>query len=156
MIGRVASVVAFIMLVAMFIACGGQPDQPKANQKDNTPKPIAQPTVETTVAIIFAEFQSNEIAADAKYKDKIVQISGMVDKVGTTAFTGTPYIDLKNVGLPGSQPSAFGVVCNFPTADKNKLATVTALSRVTIVGKYKGKLGHILFEDCRLVEDQKQ
>ena len=81
---------------------------------------------------------------------KRVSVYGTVTKTGRD-LTGNPYV-LLDCG-PDSQ---FGVQCLFDHADVEQLAGIFG-KQVYINGEFKGKLGNVLFNQCKIIkvsEDQ--
>lgn len=89
-------------------------------------------------AQLLADFKGNEAAADAKYKGKVLQVTGSVDKVDTEFLDKDQYIvRLDN----GEQYSFLHVNCNDVTAAK--AATIVPESTITVRGTFQdgGDLG---------------
>jgi tRNA_anti-like len=109
------------------------------------PEPAAPPAqaaapeaVAVDAATLLADFKGNEAAADAKYKGKVLQVTGSVDKVDTEFLDKDQYIvRLDN----GDQYSFLTVNCSDVTAAK--AATVVPESTITVRGTFQdgGDLG---------------
>jgi hypothetical protein len=101
-------------------------------------KAAAPEAVSVDAAQLLADFKGNEAAADAKYKGKVLQVTGSVDKVDTEFLDKDQYIvRLDN----GEQFSFLHVNCNdVPAA---KAATVVPESTITVRGTFQdgGDLG---------------
>lgn len=109
------------------------------------PAPAAPPAqaaapevVPVDAAQLLADFKGNEAAADAKYKGKVLQVTGSVDKVDTEFLDKDQYI----VRLDGGDQFSFlHVNCNdVPAA---KAATIVPESTITVRGTFQdgGDLG---------------
>jgi hypothetical protein len=117
----VVSLVALIGLVVIIAAAalGGKKEKPVATEPAATAKPALPdvatgPTVDVTVPNLLAEYRANEVAADAKYRDKIVRVTGIVVRVAKDAL-GKPIVVLL---APGQRR----IHADFAT--ENGLATV--------------------------------
>ena len=71
------------------------------------------PEYRVSAAQLSAEYQSNESAADEKYKGKVILVTGVISKI-YRGFLYTPYVELEA-----------GVRCNF---SDNEDAVMLALS----------------------------
>lgn len=112
------------------------------------PKPTAEekvvPAFKLSVDDFAAEYKKNQIGADQKYKDKVVQLTGKVSDIGKLP-TGLYYIDLEST----VEGELFGIKCILEREDANtqaKAGTLKAGDTVTVVGKCQGKaLGQALY-----------
>jgi len=101
--------------------------------------------IETTAPDLFGDFDANSIAAESRYKGKMVQVRGRIVSIGKEIL-GAPYVVLGN----GDEFSPFGVQCIFPR-DKHGLESVSKGQVVTVRGKCRSKLGNVLVDHCELV-----
>ncbi len=101
------------------------------------------PAYNLTPEQLYSEFDNNKVAAEAKYNDKIVTITGPIHDIGKDVMD-TAYIVIGGNGLDGVQ-------CMFPEGQE---ATISKLSKgqvVTAKGKVSGQpLGNVLVFDCSL------
>lgn len=92
-------------------------------------------------------YKDNKVAADAKYKDKVVEMIGIVDNIGKDILD-TPYVI-----LGGSTASIFGIQCMFSKANEPQLATLSKGQSITLKGRVDGELiGNVVVRDCTIVE----
>jgi hypothetical protein len=112
---------------------------PAAPTQEAAPVKAAAPeVVQVEAAQLLADFESNEAAADLKYKGKSLQVTGHVAKVDTELFNKDQYV----VRLDdGGQYSILSVNCNGITA--TQAAAVVADSTITVRGMFQdgGDLG---------------
>jgi hypothetical protein len=94
---------------------------------------------------LYKEYNSNEILADKKYKNKIIRLYGMVYSVGADIL-GSPYIALE------VKDQTFGQVqCMFPFSRKDELLSISKGEDVVIEGVCSGKvLTVVLLKNCVL------
>lgn len=90
-------------------------------------------------------YEANEVAADTKYKGKILQISGTVEDIGKD-ITDTIYVTL-SVG--GEYTS---VQCYFADSHTNDAANLSKGDRVTLKGKCDGLMMNVHIRGCSLVK----
>ena len=109
-------------------------------------KTAGKPDVKVKATRIMKEFERNELRADAKYKGKVLQVAGIVEKVDSEVFDETKYV-LRVGG--GGQVKAWSVNCNGIPSDE--LVKVDKGQRVRMVGNFDdgGDLG-VELTGCRL------
>jgi tRNA_anti-like len=122
----------------IMLACSS----PEQEEADVTAR---QPEVTVSAAQLSADYQANEVAADAQYKGKIVLITGIVDTIGKD-ITDRMYVSLKS----GGEYSIFGVQCFFAKAHESELAQLQKGEFVAMKGKCDGKFGNVLLKGCVL------
>jgi len=93
---------------------------------------------------LFADYEANEIAADRKYKNKVLQVTGTVDRIAKD-ITNTMYVTLKGDELIGS------IQWLFDDAHANQLAGLQKGMRVSVKGKCGGKMMNVMLNGCVLV-----
>lgn len=113
-------------------------------QVKNEPKEVVKPTIQVSATEISQAYTDNEVSADNKYKNQIVEITGVIDTIGKDILN-TPYITLK-----GSQAFLADVQCMFPDkAMQEKLANLSKGQKITVIGKVSGKVVmNVLINDC--------
>lgn len=101
-------------------------------------KAAAAEVVPVDAAQLLADFKGNEAAADAKYKGKVLQVTGSVDKVDTEFLDKDQYI----VRLDGGDQYSFLHV-NCSDVPAAKAATLVPESTITVRGTFQdgGDLG---------------
>jgi hypothetical protein len=98
---------------------------------------------------MYIDYQLNALAADAKYKGKIINVTGIVVKISTDLF-GNPYVYL--AAGQGWQYGYDVADCSFNISQKSSLSQLTIGKNVTIQGNCQGfPLLNIEFENCRLI-----
>ncbi|WP_139004973.1 OB-fold protein [Arthrobacter crystallopoietes] len=104
-------------------------------------------TIAVDSPTLLAEYDANEAAADGKYKGKILEVTGPVEKVDTEFFDKDQYvIQLSD----GSEFSFIYVNCNDVSAEQ--AAKVPAGGTVTVRGEFTdgGDLG-IELAECQVL-----
>lgn len=136
-------VVLFIVIGA---SGGGSSSSPSASAGNSS---NSQPVeaMKVTSAEIVADYKENGVAADAKYKDKLVEISGTVETIDKDILD-TPYIALESY----QYAIVDKVQCMFSRSNESELATVAKGQKITLRGKVEGKLGNILVRGCEIVK----
>lgn len=121
--------------ILLLSACGEPAPSPSTTQ------PAARAVIEISAAQLYEEYEANEIAADQKYKDKMLKVTGVVSSIGKDVL-GSPYVVLTG----GGEYEVWGVQCTFSSAYEPQLAKLTKGQVVTVTGKCKGYLINVLLE----------
>lgn len=111
-------------------------DTPKEGGTDDKP-------LEVKAADIARSYQTNEIAADRRFKGKVVQITGEVRRVHKKKTAAC--IDL----MTGLKLSLLSIECQFDPKSSGELARLTKGQQVTIRGRMSGKA---LFDTVEIKE----
>ncbi len=109
---------------------------------DSNHKPT---TIKITAPELCSAYRANEVAADIKYKGKIIKVTGVIDSIGRDAFR-TAYFTLTSGGKYGLKT----VWCTFNLKDEPQLAQLTRGQKVTVQGKCEGEQTYIRMGDCIL------
>lgn len=117
--------------------------------RDEAPaeQPVSQePSVTANASDMVKEFEDNELAADAKYKGKWVQVNGVVNKIDTEMFNSKKYI--LQIGS-GSEWELLTVNCH--DMPNEVLSGLSTGNSVSVVGEFSdgGNLG-VELKHCRL------
>ena len=104
---------------------------------------IAQsPTVlSTTADALYADYENNTIRAEGKYKEKVIQVSGVVESVGKDD-DGYAYI------LLGTGNSIWGVQCFLGDGNQDDAIKVSKGQRVKIKGQVAQKKLNVMMLYC--------
>ena len=103
---------------------------------------------EIDASVLYDEYNRNEIAADAKYKNKKLQITGVINNIGSDIM-GSVYITLSI----GEEYSITDVQCYFDSkAEIEKVSTLEKGQTVTLLGVGDGKTFNVLVKKCKIVE----
>lgn len=165
--GRAAMIYGFstiFFLVVFAVACVvTYPSSSRNTASNSTPSvsttksdvksslPAAHPTlpsaIRITAEVLTDEYSANQLAADEKYKGKILDVRGTVSDIDKTMF-GTPYVTFETSNL------IEGTMCNFTTNDTPLLAQISKGDIVTIQGTCSGKSGpEVMINNCSIVSN---
>ena len=93
---------------------------------------------------LYEEYESNEVAADAKYKGKIVIVSGKIQDIGKD-ITDEPYIVI------GGEGFLDGVRCSFAKSQEPSIASLSKGQNVKVKGEVSRKgISKVLLRNCSL------
>ncbi len=122
--------------------------KPPAPREEPKPSPPKETKIIPTVSAqrLLEEYQNNEVAADNKYANKRIRITGRIAQI--TVTFGTPEITLE------TNDFVAGVVCNFDRSDKESLSYLSKGQWVKIEGDIDGFMGglSVIVNNCRIVE----
>ena len=98
------------------------------------------PAITVSAATLIADFEANEIAADLKYENKILRVSGIVMRIGKDILDD-PYVVI------GSDAGEFwGIQCMFNS--EYALVSLREGRQVTIEGKCTGYFISAMLRNC--------
>jgi len=103
--------------------------------------------IELTVDQLFFDYESDSAAADRKYTDNALQITGVVDRIEIREQLGIFYITL----TAEETRLLEGVRCIFDPVHGSALRQLEVGQKVTVLGKYSGSIIDISLRDCVLV-----
>lgn len=104
---------------------------------------IIQKAIKINAKDLFAEYEANEIQADEKYKNQILEVSGVISNIWKDLMDN-PYIALKTNNV------ILSVQCMLDDSEKSKAAKLKKDSSLTVTGKNSWKLGNVMLRDCKI------
>ena len=103
---------------------------------------VATPDYVLSANKLFKEYDKNSVAADAKYEDKIVVVSGTIQSIGKDIMD-TAYLVIGGTGFLD------GVQCMLPAGQEGLVARVSKGQYVTLKGKVSGQImGNVIVNNC--------
>ncbi len=92
---------------------------------------------------LYGAYNDNEVAADAKYKGKIVIVYGTIQNIGKDIMDDA-YIVIGGGGFLN------GVQCMFTKGEQSSVSRLSKGQQVTVKGEVGGKMGNVLVTKCSL------
>jgi uncharacterized Zn finger protein (UPF0148 family) len=105
------------------------------------------PTIEVTVDELYAAYKADKTAADAKFLDKLLKLTGIVARIVATGISGMRFIVL--VGTDEEERQV--ALCEFNRRHGSKVTQLTTGQTVTVQGRCEGYQIHIIMKDCDLI-----
>ena len=138
-----------LIVIALFVVVGsfGDSDSGGSASQSSREEVSAEPTYTVTAFEMAGEYKANEVAAEAKYKGKLVEISGTVDTIGNDALD-TPFIAF---ATENQYEIINRIQCMFSRNDITTLSGVSKGERITLRGEVSGALGNIIVRNCEIV-----
>lgn len=101
------------------------------------------PSYRLSATQLYSEYDSNEVAADAKYNGRVVIVSGTIQSIGKDVMDDA-YIVI------GGRGFLDGVQCTFTKGEQSSVARLSKGQPVTVKGEVAGKMGNVLVNKARL------
>ena len=126
------------------MSSGGGSDEPSAvdqatnGSSSGSSSEKAPKAIEVEAKAILKEFEENEAAADQKYEGKVLQVTGIVDKIDTELFDEDEYI----IQIGGGSDFEFFTV-NADDQSADAVASLKKGQKITVIGEFEdgGDLG---------------
>jgi uncharacterized protein (DUF1330 family) len=122
----------------LFLAIGSESE--KSVQKDVTTQ---SPSIRISAKQLYADYEANGVAADQKYKGRILEVNGTIDTIDKDIM------DTIFVTLKGDEYIGY-VQCMFSKEYAGRAASLRKGQTVTIKGKCDGKLMNVILRGCVL------
>lgn len=116
-----------------------------ASSSSSTTSGPKTPPVVVDIHTLLDDYRDNEVHADAAYKDKWIQTTGMMVSVGDGVLGGTEL----TIGS-GEYVQIPALVCELDDANKKKAAGITKNQLVTVTGHVDGKRINVVLSDCSI------
>ncbi len=151
---KIITVILIIILLGIIGNAIGSDSTNNVSQKNNTVKDKTSNQevdkeieyIEITAVELSRDYDNNKVAADAKYEDKDLKITGIINDIGKDIMD-TPY-----VALDGLETRLFGVQCMFPRNDESQLVDLSKGQSITLIGKLSGEIiGSVILKNCSIV-----
>jgi len=127
----------FIMLV-FFVGCSAPDDTTKNKVKNEAPAFFMEATK------LASDYAENDVAADNKYKDKIVVVKGKIYEIGKDP------LDQPFIVIGGREFGFGGVKCVFARGKDGSIAALSKGKVVSVKGKVSGKIVAVRIDDSSL------
>ena len=128
--------IAGLWLSLTFLCCAGS-----GLEKSKSVPP--NPSISVSAEQLISEYKDNEIAADQKYKGKLIQVTGRVDHVGKD-IVDSMYVTVKGKG----KYEFVTVQCFFDDSWATRLSYLSEDYPITVQGTCDGKFGNVLLKSC--------
>ena len=129
-----------LLSVFLFIIIGfGSLDE--FENLDQSPKVTSDsnPSVTISASKLYKEYNENEIAADEKYKGKIIEVTGLIRDIGNDIM------DNAYITLVGNE--YFGdIQCYFN--EKSVVAKLSKGKKITVIGSCSGLMINVQINNC--------
>ncbi|MFJ2365833.1 hypothetical protein ACIPIN_19360 [Pseudomonas sp. NPDC087697] len=107
------------------------------------PEPAKEQAMQVGIGQILSDYKGNEVAADNRYKGRLIQVTGAVGDIKKD-FTNNLYVTL-GTGAMYELPS---VQAFFDDSMNQQLGNLRKGQKITVVCRVKGLMMNVLAEDC--------
>ena len=133
---NIKSLISFFLFI---IIAFGSLDEFENLEQSPKVTPDSNPSVIITASKLYKEYNSNEIAADEKYKGKIIEVTGVIRDIGNDIM------DNAYITLVGDE--YFGdIQCYFN--EKSVVAKLSKGKRITVIGSCSGLMMNVQINNC--------
>lgn len=148
-LGAGAILITILWMLFFTVLAATAPTTPGGGGATGTPVSPSDPiTASVPAADLVQEFKDNEAAADAKYKGKVLEVTGRVKKVADLGGDTDISVELDGVNLAS-------VNCKFATSQRAAVADLTTGTPVTVRGRCGGLVVFdIALNDCILMPER--
>ncbi len=145
----VSAIIYFIGLALLGAGLAGAATEGARIRQEQTVNEVttAVNTVNVTATQLVSDYEANEVAADGKYKGKILEISGVIDSISKDVLN-TPQIILSS----GRNDTFRSIQCSFAANQEGELAVLAKGKAIVIRGKCNGLMGNVLIEGSMIVK----
>lgn len=118
----------------------------KKDNKSSTPTPKPVEAISVKAADLYEAFSNNEVAANKKYKGKILDVTGKVGSINSSFGSFTVSLDADEWGITS-------IECSFKKVHEDDLAKLNKGDKVTIRGTCDGlTIAWVCLSDCELIK----
>src|SRR5215212_5004390 len=130
------------LCIFMALAFGSSNKNQSPQSGGSTPAQDATP-IEVSASTLLSDYENNEVAADGKYKGKMLVVSGTINNIAKDI------LDKMYVTLKTSNP-ILSVQCYFDESNQTALSQLQKGKQVKIKERCDGKFGNVTLKDCVL------
>ncbi|HOS88348.1 MAG TPA: hypothetical protein PLG37_02645 [Candidatus Pacearchaeota archaeon] len=137
-----------IVVIVLFIILGSSGSKNTNNTVQQNQNNPAQQQSYTRVAAVdlAAEYKANQVAADDKYKNKTIEVSGTIYNIGKDILDA-PYVVLSGTDM------VTNIQCMFDKSDQSQLTSLAKDTKIVLRGKVSGQVVfNVLLNNCSIVE----
>jgi hypothetical protein len=143
---KLDSALALALMLLVVLGCSKlrKGDSPTNSSNSNSNQSTASSSDEITAEALFDEYQKDKIAADKKYKDQELIVTGTVDmvKIGPS---GNPYVTMNTSSL------ILRVQFLFDKKHESAVMKLRKGQKATIKGRGFGRIGNVMIKDCEIL-----
>jgi ribosomal protein L32 len=118
-------------------------ETPSTEVKPTEPQKLT-PQITVTGTDISKDYSENEVSADSKYKDKIIELSGKIVSVSNGISDNEMVVKLSD-----GKYDLSGAMCYMKTSEKEKVLSFKKGQQVTLIGTgNSATIGSPMLKDC--------
>ena len=140
---RIKTLLSILSFLAFAFIAFGSLDDNKNTENDVKEQVKEAPALEVSSSQLYADYEANGVAADQKYKGKVLKVTGTVNNIDKDIMDQI-YITLNGNNVIGD------VQCFFSDDYVNEAAQLQKGQKITVIGKCEGKLMNVMIKGCSL------
>ena len=141
-----ASIVCVALAFALACNSKGSSSSGSAPGAGDTKAATAAPEITLDAKALLKDYKDNEVAADQKYKGKVIQVTGTVDEIKKDIMD-----QIYVTGGTGAEFEIPQAQCFFDDSATAKAAALKKGQKVTIKGRVDGLMLNVLIKDSVFV-----
>lgn len=118
-------VIVAAVLIYLVLGCSGKASNTAATAPASDAKPIA-----VDAKVLTKEYDTNDLAADGKFKGKLLAVSGKIESIAETMGNVTVHVEGHNVVLD--------VICSFEADQRDAVSKLKKGQATTLIGTGDG------------------
>lgn len=130
--------VGFIVIVA---SLGGNTDSTPSTTTSTSETEVE--AISISAQQLYSEYKDNQIAADLKYENQILEVSGTVESIGKDILDDM-YVALNTGDIIGS------VQCMLEDSQLDKAVSLVEGQSIVVQGKNSGMLMNVILRNCTI------
>lgn len=127
------------LIIFLFIAYGSEDETSSVDADISTTEPV----LSISAKKLYSEYEANEVAADLKYKGKVIEVTGIVRLIDR-GLMDEIYVTLKGNEYFGD------IQCFFSESRAQEAAALKKGSKITIIGLCDGQMMNVLLKGSRV------
>jgi hypothetical protein len=136
---NIKHLLSFLALAGFLFLAYGSSDDKQIEQEIST----QEPEISITASQLYKEYEANGVAADQKYKGKVLSVSGVVNNIDRDILDKI-YVTIKGDEYFGD------IQCYFAESHVNAAAQLSKGQKITVKGKCDGKLVNVKLDGCTM------
>lgn len=137
-----SGILGLFVIVILGSALGSGDDRPTSSTSATTETEEVE-AISITARQLYQEYSDNEIAADAKYENQWLEVSGTVQSIGKDILDDM-FVSLETGDIIGS------VQCMLEDSEFEKAAALNEGQSITMIGKNDGLLLNVILRKCTI------
>ena len=136
-------IISFLLGILLLVLIGGViggNDETRTTGGENSEDAAPEEIVDISAAALAQAYDTNEIAADRDYKNKLLRVTGIVQEISTVL--GSSYVVLDGENL------LIDIQCSLEKNEQERAAELLNGQEVTMVGRNQGQSLNVSLKNC--------
>jgi len=129
-----------IFLFFILVSALGSPKEGQETASSDTEAVTTEQVITISASQLYSDYKQNELAADEKYKGKMIEVSGTVATI--EEMFGQKFITLNTGDIIGK------IQCFLDDSEGSKAASLTVGQQIILTGKGDGMSFNVALRNC--------